>query len=53
MSIPIYVSLTSIYSNQDILLKTLFETNQTRPPNKIYLHLSEEPLYWTKGFQIK
>ncbi len=54
MSIPIYVSLTSIYSNQDILLKTLLSIiNQTRPPNKIYLNLSEEPFILDKGFANK
>lgn len=53
-TIPVYVSLTSIYKNQSILLKTLKSIiNQTRKPNKIFLYLSEEPKILDTGFKNK
>jgi hypothetical protein len=54
MSTKIYISLTSIYKNQDILLKTLMSvTNQTTKPEKIFLYLSEEPYILDTGFKDK
>ena len=42
-TIPVYISITSIFQNQDILLQTLQSImNQTRKPDKIFLYLSEE-----------
>lgn len=53
-SIPIYVSLTSIFSNQSILLNTLKSLlDQTLKPNKIFLYLSEEPYLLDNGFANK
>ena len=50
----IYVSLTSIFKNQDILLKTLMSiVSQTKPPNKLFLYLSEEPYILDNGFKNK
>jgi len=47
----VYVSLTSIFQNQLILLKTLQSIiNQTLLPDKIYLYLSKEPYLLDKGF---
>lgn len=49
---PVYVSLTSIFQNQDILLHTLKSIkDQTHPPNQIFLYLSEEPYLLDKGFR--
>jgi predicted O-methyltransferase YrrM len=49
---PIYVSLTSIYENQDRLLETLKSIiNQSKKPDKIYLYLSEEPYILDDGFK--
>ena len=51
---PIYVSLTSIFSNQNILLKTLKSImRQSKTPYKIYLYLSEEPYILDNGFKNK
>jgi hypothetical protein len=48
----IYVSLTSIFKNQDFLLKTLKSIlKQTKKPDKIFLHLSEEPYILDSGFK--
>ena len=50
----IYVSLTSIYDNQSILLKTLISIkNQTILPNKIFIYLSEDSFLLDKGFKNK
>lgn len=52
--IPIYISLTSIYQNQDILLDTLKSIiNQTIKPDKIFLYLSEEEYILDSGFKNK
>ncbi len=51
---PVYISLTSIYKNQDILLQTLQSImKQTRLPDKIFLYLSEEPYILDTGFKNK
>jgi hypothetical protein len=50
-SIPIYISLTSIFKNQNILLKTLQSIiAQTKIPDKIFLYLSEAPYILDTGF---
>jgi len=50
----VYISLTSIYQNQDILLHTLHSIiNQTKLPDKIFLYLSEEEYILDKGFKNK
>ena len=52
--IPVYISLTSIFKNQYILLKTLKSIIvQTRKPEKIFLYLSEEPYILDDGFKDK
>jgi hypothetical protein len=54
MSIPVFISLTSINQNQEILLKTLISIKkQTFPPLKCYIHLSEEPYLLDTGFKNK
>jgi len=54
MSLPIYVSLTSIFQNQDELLLTLKSIlNQSLKPNAIYVYLSCEPYLLDKGFAEK
>lgn len=51
---PVYISLTSIFGNQDILLETLISViKQTRKPDKIFLYLSEEPYILDHGFKNK
>lgn len=51
---PVYISLTSIFNNQDILLQTLQSImKQTRLPDKIFLYLSEEPYLLDDGFKDK
>jgi hypothetical protein len=52
--IPIYISLTSIFQNQSILLETLKSIiTQSKKPDKIYLYLSEYPYILDKGFKDK
>lgn len=52
--IPIYVSLTSIFQNQDLLIKTLKSIkNQTLKPDKVFCYLSEESYLLDKGFSNK
>lgn len=52
--IPIYVSLTSIFKNQSVLLETLQSIiKQTRKPDKIFLYLSEDPSFFDNGFKNK
>lgn len=52
--IPVYISLISIFKNQDILLQTLQSImKQTRLPDKICLYLSEEPYILDDGFKDK
>jgi hypothetical protein len=52
--IPVYISLTSIFINQEILLKALQSImQQTRLPDKIFLHLSEESYLIDTGFLDK
>jgi hypothetical protein len=54
IQIPIYISLTSIFKNQEMLFKTLQSlVNQTLLPNKIFLYLSEEPSFFDNGFRNK
>ena len=39
---PIYISVTTIFQRQHKILKTLKSIiNQTRKPDKIFLHISE------------
>lgn len=53
-NIPIYVSLTSIFKNQDVLLQTLTSiVNQSKIPDKIFVYLSEEPYILDSGFKDK
>ena len=53
-SIPIYLSLTSIFKNQNILFKTLQSIiTQTKKPDKIFLYLSEAPYILDTGFKNK
>lgn len=53
-TIPVYISLTSIFQNQHILFKTLLSiTNQTHKPYKCFIYLSEEPFLLDKGFKNK
>lgn len=48
---PVYISLTTIFQNQDILLQTLKSINkQSRKPDKIYVFLSEESYLLDEGF---
>lgn len=50
----IYVSLTSIFQNQNELLKTLQSIKtQIMKPNKVFLYLSEEPYLLDNGFANK
>ena len=52
--IPIYISLTTIFKKQTILLKTLQSIiTQTYLPDKIYLFMSEEPFLLDTGFTNK
>ena len=54
MSIAVYVSLTSIFQNQEILFKTLLSIkNQTFKPQKCFIYLSEEPYLLDTGFKNK
>ena len=51
---PIYISITSIFKNQDILLQTLQSIiKQTKKPDKIFLYLSEESYILDDGFKNK
>jgi hypothetical protein len=50
----IYISLTSIFQNQDILLKTCESLiNQTQLPDNIFIYLSELPYLLDAGFKNK
>jgi len=50
-AVPVYASLTSIFDNQNRLARTLQSIlDQTRPPNRIFLHLSEESHLKDAGF---
>jgi len=52
--LPVYISLTSIFKNQSILLETLRSmVSQTQKPHKIFLYLSEEPHLLDTGFPNK
>jgi len=52
--LPVYISLTSIFKNQDILLQTLQSImKQTKLPDKIFLYLSEESYLLDTGFKDK
>jgi hypothetical protein len=54
LNIPVYISLTSIFQNQDILLQTLqYLRNQTIIPDKIFLYLSTAPYLLDDGFKEK
>ena len=53
-NIPIYISLTSIFQNQEILFETLISLlNQSLIPDKIYIYLSTEPFLKDVGFKEK
>jgi hypothetical protein len=53
-NIPIYISLTSIFQNQEILLETLISLlNQKLLPDKIFIYLSIEPFLKDIGFSDK
>jgi hypothetical protein len=53
-NLPVYISITSIFQNQNILLETLKSIiNQSKMPDKIFLYLSEEPYLLDEGFQNK
>lgn len=50
----IFVCLTSIFQNQEILLKTLKSIcNQSLKPDKCFLYLSEKPYLLDEGFKNK
>lgn len=50
----IYISLTSIFQNQDILIPSLISIlNQSKLPDKIYIYLSEKPYLLDEGFKNK
>lgn len=50
----IYVSVTSIFNNQEILLQTLTSIiNQTKIPDNIFVYLSESPYMLDSGFKHK
>ena len=52
--IPVYISLTSIFKNQKILLQTLQSIlKQSKKPDKIFLYLSEEQYILDTGFKDK
>ena len=52
--LSLYISLTSIFKNQHILLQTLQSImKQTRLPDKIFLYLSEESYILDDGFKDK
>ena len=52
--IPVYISLTSIFKNQDLLLQTLQSIiKQSILPDKLFLYLSEEPYLLDTGFKDK
>ena len=52
--LPVYISITSIFKNQDILLQTLQSImKQTKLPDKIFLYLSEESYLLDTGFKDK
>lgn len=49
-----YLSITSIFQNQDILIPTLKSiSNQSIKPEKCYIYLSEEPYLKDLGFKNK
>lgn len=51
VKIPVYVSLTTIFKNQNALYETIQSIlMQTRPPDKIFIYLSEEPYILDCGF---
>ena len=51
---PVYISLTSIYRRQGLLLGTLQSImKQTKLPDKIFLYLSEESYLLDEGFKHK
>lgn len=53
-NLPVYISLTSIFKNQNILLQTLQSIiKQSKKPDKIFLWLSEEPYMLDEGFKNK
>lgn len=52
--LPIYVSLTSIFNNQNRLLQTLQSIiKQKKKPDKIFIYLSEEAYILDNGFKDK
>ena len=54
MGRPVYLSVTSIFQNQDILLKTLRSISaQSQIPDKVFIYLCEEPYILDQGFSNK
>ena len=53
-NLPIYVSLTSIFKNQNLILQSLQSIlKQTNLPDKIFLYLSDNPSFFDNGFKDK
>ena len=53
-NLPIYVSLTSIFKNQNLILQSLQSIlKQTKLPDKIFLYLSDNPSFFDNGFKDK
>ena len=51
---PVYVSLTSIFKNQEFLVKTVKSIlKQTMKPDRIYIYLSEDKSFFDNGFKNK
>lgn len=51
MTLPLYIGITSIFQNQNILLETLKSIEkQTRKPDTCFIFLSLEPYLLDKGF---
>jgi hypothetical protein len=54
MARPVYISVTSIFQNQDILLKTLRSiAAQSQLPDRVFIYLCEQPYILDKGFSNK
>lgn len=54
ITIPVYVSCTSIFQNQHLLFQTLQSIiSQTKKPDKIFVYLSEKPYLLDMGFSNK
>ena len=52
--IPVYISITSIFKNQNELFLTLKSIlTQSQKPDKIYIYLSEDKSFFDNGFTNK